>query len=495
MNKQQARMPKGVIPLYFIKAYSTFSYATLYSSLALFITKELGLESSFSNGIVGLFLAFNYVMQLFGGVLGGSYLSNRALFLITAVIQSSGLFFLAKFQGNLLYISLSLYLVGCGLNTTSYYNMLTQRFDANDNRREKAFFFNYAVLNFGFFVGYFCSGFYDYSNHYGPLFYLSTLANTLSLFFLVANWKVLADRETPLLKINNTLKQQAKNIKGVILIMFLIPLILFCFKWATLSNYLIIALSLVMFVLILYLRKQQKNLVDRQKLLAYLILAVTSIIFWMIYYTGPMGITLFIKNNVDKHLFNFEIATQWILNVNTVVIILGAPTLSIVIDKLRNKGFIFSISRQFFSAFVMLSLSFFCLAYGIKFANSEGYSSASWVIGHYFFQAIAELLIAPVGYAMIGRIAPINLQGLLMGIWTMTSGVAATLSHYFSNAMTKASSIHPLITNNNYLYVFQELGMWALAGAIFLYFIANKISQYIDDSNQEESVLADGVPT
>lgn len=302
---------------------------------------------------------------------------------------------------------------------------------------------------------------------------------------MVFNWKVLADRETPLLKLNCELKQKIKNRQGVILILSLIPLILFCFQWTVLSNYLIMMVGLIMFMVVLYLRQQQ-NFVDKQKLLAYLILAITSIVFWMIYYTGPMGVTLFIKNNVDRRLCNLQVATQWIFNINTTVIILGAPLLSHGIDKLRAKGLNFSISRQFFCAFIFLSLSFFCLVGGIKFANSEGYINIFWIMAHYFLQSIAELLIAPVGYAMIGRIVPINLQGLLMGVWTMTSGVAATLSHYFSNSMTKVSSVNPLITNSDYLYVFKELGIWALAGAIFLYFITDKISRFMNDHKEEK---------
>ncbi|CAM4505055.1 MAG: hypothetical protein LEGION0403_FIIPPAGN_01925 [Legionella sp.] len=84
MKKIVTNMPKGIIALYFMQALATFSYATLYSSLALFLTKQLQVEHKLSNSIVGLFLALNYVLQLIGGLLGGlggRFLSNRALVL------------------------------------------------------------------------------------------------------------------------------------------------------------------------------------------------------------------------------------------------------------------------------------------------------------------------------------------------------------------------------------------------------------------------------
>jgi POT family proton-dependent oligopeptide transporter len=146
MIKTLQRMPRGMNSLYLIQACSTFSFAILYSSLSLYITQQLGLASTISNGIVGLFLAFNYVLQLLGGLIGGRYLSNRALFLITTIIQSIGILFLAISESSMLYTGLSLFLVGCGLNTTSYNSILTQRFQPDDNRREKAFFYSYAAM-------------------------------------------------------------------------------------------------------------------------------------------------------------------------------------------------------------------------------------------------------------------------------------------------------------------------------------------------------------
>lgn len=173
MINMAQRMPKGLISLYFIQAFSTFSYAILYSSLSLYLTKQLGFSSLTSNSIVGLFLVFNYALHLLGGVIGGSYLSNRSLFLITTVLKSIGILFLAWSQSAMLYIGLSLFLVGCGLNTTCYNSLLTQLFDSEDNRRDKAFFWSYSAMNIGFFAGYIISGFYDHSNYYDDLFWAS----------------------------------------------------------------------------------------------------------------------------------------------------------------------------------------------------------------------------------------------------------------------------------------------------------------------------------
>lgn len=486
MLKSLEKMPKGITPLYLIQAFSTFAFAILYSSLSLFLTKQLGLSNTLSNSIVGLFLAFNHVLHLLGGVIGGRYLSNRNLFFITTILQTIGILLLAFIESSLLYLGLSLFLVGCGLGNTAYNSMLTQQFKPDDHRRDTAFFLSYAAMNVGFCAGYIFSGFFDYSNQYQNLFYASTIPNVITLILMWAYWPNLKDSDTSLSKIQNTTKIHKKSSVGWGLVLLLVPFTLLCFHSSNLSNSAVTGLSIIMFFVILYLALRQKTILDKQKIMAFLILTVTSILFWMIYYTGPMGITIFIKHNVDRHMLNYEVATQWILNINAIVIIIGAPLLSMLLNKLQKNGFKISVATQFVWAFVLLASSFFLLSSGIISASNDGYSSIYWVILHFITQSLAELLIGPVGYAMIGRISPPQLQGILMGTWMMVSGVSASLSHYFSNAMMKTQATNPLLTNGDYLHVFNQLGTWALLGAIFLSIIAKKIKPIIEQDKEAE---------
>lgn len=492
MFKTFRQMPSGVTPLYFIQAFSTFSYAILYSSLALYITKKLGLPNALSNSLIGLFLTFNYVLQLIGGLIGGRFLSNRVLFFITILIQSTGLYCLALSNASLLNIGLSLFLVGCGLNTTCYNNMLTQRFEPSDDRRETAFFLSYAAMNIGFCAGYISSGFFDNSNQYQYLFYACMITNAITLFLITKYWSKLIDKNTPLMQAPNRKKRLFKVFIGLTITTLLIPTMLLCFHSGNFTNELVVTLSLIMFMTIFTLGIKQKSNPDKEKIMAYLILAVSSVLFWMIYFTGPMGVTLFIKNNVDKNLLGITLATQWITNINNFVIILGAPMMAVLINKLKSKGYNFSVSTQFVCAFILLANSFFFLSCGIIFSNIHGYTNLCWVMLYTITQGMAELLIAPVGYAMIGRIAPPQLQGILMGTWVLVSGVAASFSHYISNAMIKTESTNPIITNDDFLHVFKQLGIWALLGSLFLYFISRKINNLIDgidNSTKDESKI------
>ena len=43
----------------------------------------------------------------------------------------------------------------------------------------------------------------------------------------------------------------------------------------------------------------------------------------------------------------------------------------------------------------------------------------------YVLQSIGELLLMPVGYAMIGKLAPKQYQGIMMGSWMLVTGLAS----------------------------------------------------------------------
>ena len=256
MIRNLPKMPQGVAALYYIKIFSTFSFAILYSSLSLYITKQLGLSNTVSNTVVGLFLAFNFVLHLLGGLIGGNYLSNRFLFFITTIMKGIGMVFLASLQASMLYIGLSLFLVGCGLNTTCYNNMLTQRFHPNDNRRDKAFFLSYSVMNMGFFAGFILSGFYDYSNQYQQLFYGGAVANVITLLLMVFSWKDLADNDTPLALMSIS-AQRLRKLIGISGVLALTPLLIVCLGLANFSNSLVVVLSIIMLFVILFLGQRQ----------------------------------------------------------------------------------------------------------------------------------------------------------------------------------------------------------------------------------------------
>jgi POT family proton-dependent oligopeptide transporter len=225
---------------------------------------------------------------------------------------------------------------------------------------------------------------------------------------------------------------------------------------------------------------------------AYIILALSSVIFWTLYQLAPMGMNLFIERNVDRHFMGILIAPQWVQNINTIVIIIGGPLLSVVFTHMRERGKNISIPFQFSLALLLIGTAFAILPIGISFADSQGYVNFTWILASYVLQSAGELFISPIGYAMVGQLAPLHLRGLMMGMWMMITGIAAILSDHFSKmALGTAISTDPLATNASYSHTFGMLGWAAIAAGIALLLAVPLVSRLTHEKKNNIDPAAD----
>src|SRR5213079_1976096 len=118
LTRRFAGAPEGAAALFFIQIFSTLGFAVLYSTLVLYATKHLQLSVKAATTLMGVFGAFNYGLHLFGGYLGGRFLSNRNLFVGGMGLQVFGCACIATGTLQLFYVGLALFLTGSGLNVT-----------------------------------------------------------------------------------------------------------------------------------------------------------------------------------------------------------------------------------------------------------------------------------------------------------------------------------------------------------------------------------------
>jgi POT family proton-dependent oligopeptide transporter len=470
LQKYKDVMPTGAGALFVIQIFSTLSFSVLYSTLVLYATKWLHFQDNLATSITGSFIALNYFLHLLGGFFGGRHMSYRSLFAFAMALQIFGCLLIAVPESNFLLWGLAIFLSGCGMNVTCINCMVTQLFEPDDKRRESAFLWNYSGMNIGFFVGFSISGYFHLQHAYQQLFVFSAIGNLAALLLTFYNWKILKDRDTPFLDAAQSTKTRGRLI-SITFVLGLIFVIRALFEQTDLCNKFILLIGFAMLVLITVLTIKQHGQAAKNKMWAYIILALSSLIFWALYQLAPMGLNLFIERNVDRNFLGIIVAPQWIQNINTIVIILGGPILSVVFTRMRERGININIPFQFALALLLIGLAFAILPLGIRFANPEGFTSFPWILTSYILQSVGELFISPIGYAMVGQLAPLRLRGLMMGMWLMITGIAAVLSDQFSKwALGTSNSIDPLITNVSYSHTFGVLGWSSIAGGIVLFF-------------------------
>ena len=450
-------IPDGAAVLFFIQIFATIGFAVLYSTLVLYTREHLHFEARDAAAIMGVFGAFNYGLHLFGGYLGGRFLSNRNLFVGGMLLQVLGCACISGDTLALLYWGLALFLTGSGLNVTCINMMLTQRFAAADTRRESAFLWNYAGMNAGFFIGFAVAGHYQLSANYPRLFVFATIGSLIAIALALANWRTLADRSTPLLEATAD-AYRWRLTAGVAILLGLVPLVWMLLQHPDSAERLIKGICVLVGVALVRLTLRHEDARERNNMWAFLILALGSLVFWALYQMQPNGLQTFAVRNVELQVWGVRIAPQWVQNINTVVIVLGGPAMAALFGRLRARGHQVDLPRQFALALILMGAGFLALPVGILLADSHGQVAFAWLFLNFVLQSLAELLISPVGYAMVGRLAPRRHQGVMMGSWMLVTGLASLIAGDLSASIPLPAGSTPLSTNPAYSTLFTSLG-------------------------------------
>jgi POT family proton-dependent oligopeptide transporter len=100
-------------------------------------------------------------------------------------------------------------------------------------------------------------------------------------------------------------------------------------------------------------------------------------------------------------------------------------------------------------------------------------------------QSIGELLISPIGYAMIGKLAPRQYQGVMMGAWMLWTGLASLFAGDFSGMIPNPTGT---ATNAGYAELFAKLGAGTLAVGIALVVLIPLLRKLITDKAEMSPV-------
>jgi POT family proton-dependent oligopeptide transporter len=496
LKQRFAAAPEGTAVLFFIQIFATLGFAVLYSTLVLYSTKHLQLSVKVATTLMGVFGAFNYGLHLFGGYLGGRFLSNRNLFVGGMALQVIGCGCIAAGSAAMFYIGLAFFLTGSGLNVTCINMMLTQRFTPEDPRREGAFLWNYAGMNVGFFVGFAVAGYFQGTESYASLFIFATLGNFVAIVLAVFSWKTLTDRNTPLLEA--TSKQfRVRLIAGICILIGLIPVVWLMLQHPDMTETLVKGICAAVALTLIYLTMRHSDRREKRNMTAYLILTVGSLAFWSLYQMAPSGLQLFAVNNVNLMIGKVEIQPQWIQNINTVCIVVGGPLLASFFTRMRAGGWKIDIPQQFATSLILMALGFLILPLGIKLAGVDGRSAFAWLFMSYVLQSIGELLISPIGYAMIGKLAPKQYQGVMMGSWMLVTGLASLFAGDFSGMIPEPKGTTAVVTNPEYMKLFGALGAGSLVVGVALVLLIPFLRKLITDKAvipPEELEMATVVP-
>ena len=214
---------------------------------------------------------------MLGAFVGGKLVSYRVLFLVSMAFQIVACFVLINPTETSLYIGLTIFLVATGINVPTINMMLTQRLQNDHPRREKAFLWNYAGSNIGFFFGYTASGYFQLDHAYSQLFMVASVFNIIAFLIAVAGWKSLEDINTSLIDALNERGTKIMIKKSLYLSLILLALlgiiyVSLMFPFSLKLTVLVLSVALLSFFY--WLSLQQKLIIERKMIQVYIVLAI-----------------------------------------------------------------------------------------------------------------------------------------------------------------------------------------------------------------------------
>ena len=479
-DQKTNRHPKGLWCLSIAYAAFFFAYVGLISYLVLYLMDVFEFSSDEAYTFFASFNALIWSFPLLGGYLAEKF-GYKPVAAIGFILTMLGLLICSIAAKLALYIGLSTFIIGYGLATPACFAMIGLMYDKQDNRRESAYTLFYLLFNIGGLLSISSCGYLiSYFGYHATLVIESfSIIVALVLIAWLNRWIQPYQEGEMHSEVKFKTSPRIFIIAGVALLA--IPLGVILLKFTNISTDLIWLIFIGSCLAVLWMAYKQKEKSARLKLYALLFLLIISLIIWALYFLVPSLLTVFIENNVNRHVGNFILlpaSTYYALDGFFVVVIgyffsrlwwyLGS----------KNKGF--SIPTKFFISLISIALGYLVLVIGLHFVNASGLLNMGWVIVYYFLIAIGELLVGPISFAMVGRLSPQGKDGRLMGVQQLFMGTGAILSGNLAELAATPTASTPLTTNPVYSHAYLEMVVGTIIAAFIVVFTIQPIKRLMN---------------
>lgn len=381
--------PKGLYMLFGTEMWERFSFLGMRAILVLYIIGKtsnggLGWTDSEALQLYGTYLGIAYITPLLGGYCADRFLGQQTSVLIGGVLMACGHFLMVSSELWAFYTALCLVALGNGFFKPCITSILGGLYSNKDSRRDSAYSIFYMGINVGGLLGTLIAGWVQVGFNYQLVFLCTGSGMLVGLFtFILGRKKCLADMKKKLPQAEVSKERKSP------------------------------------------LTRQEKN-----RVMVIMLMAMIQVFFVIAYEQGGGLLTIYADQHIDRNLMGMEIPTVWFSGLNPLFIILFAPILSAIWTMLGRKKMDFSFVNKFGIGFLFTGTAYLIMA----LAASSGSVDPSYktgallLIAFYAIYTFGELLIFPVLWSAVSRIAPKRYLSLLMAVALSSLGLGGKLA-------------------------------------------------------------------
>lgn len=477
------KQPRALYLLFFTELWERFGFYTLQTLLILYMTKALQMPDNQANILYAAFSSLLYLTPTLGGHIADRYLGFQRAIMLGGLMLILGYLVTAVPGKTFFFLGLSLLVVANGFFKPNVSAIVGELYGENDARRDGGFTLFYMGINIGALVPPLIAGatVARYGWHAGFLLAAAGMAFG-QLVFIFGRKSLNGAGEFP----KHVSPHKPANSKLYTLlfagIMITIALCNLAFRYPEATNYLI-EIATVVILLIIGLLILKEPLQQRKRMLACLILIGISVGFWSLYNQAFTSLMLFADRNMSTHILGIPLDAEATQFFNPFFIIALSPMLSRLWIKLDDFSLNPSTQMKFTLGVLFMSLGYLLLAFGSKFFGVDGVTSSWWLVMSYFLQTIGELLISPIGLAMITVLCPRHLVGIMMGVWFFSQAASFAIGGELANLAALPGSLPAVESLPIYTHAFTVYGCIALAVSIISLSLIPFLKRLINTQN------------
>jgi POT family proton-dependent oligopeptide transporter len=407
--------PVGLYFLFFTEMWERFSYYGMRALLVLYMVSHLigaaqsgtshvfgfaalqhGLESVFgsmavqplASQIYGLYTALVYLTPIFGGMLADRVLGQRKTVIVGAILMAIGHFLMAA--ESMFLLALFVLILGNGCFKPNLATQIGSLYPVGDPRRDRAYTVYYAGVNLGAFLSPLVCGTLGqvYGWHYG--FGAAGVGMVIGLvLYLVGQPYLPADQLT---------RARAAHTEKT---------------------------------------KSPLTASEWKVIVGLIALCALNVVFWGVFEQEGNTLQLFADRNVDWHIFGRQLPSTWFQSVDPMFIFLLTPLLNLFWSWQSRRGKEPGSVIKMAMGCGLLGISFLPMIFITRGLREDQRVNLLWLVSCAFVFTIGELYLAPVGYSLVSKVAPVRLASMLMGMWFLGNFAGNYLAGYLGTFYEK----------------------------------------------------------
>ena len=431
--------PKGLVTLFLTEMWERMSFYGMRGLLVLFMTREvteggMNLDAPEAMAIYGIYGASVYFLCVPGGWIADKLFGAQRTVLYGAVIITLGHYVLAIPYDKTFFLGLVLVSIGTGLLKPNISTIVGQLYKPGDVRIDSGYTIFYMSINIGSMLGFLVCGYLGEKVGWHWGFGAAGVGMTFGVlqYLFTRNSLGEAGKNTNLAPTEDESKYM--NIfKYSSIAIFLVVTSGFAGLWSVdpqllnqLTVYLILIVAISYFIYLFFFAGLGTDEIENIKML--LLLFFGAVLFWAGFDQGGSSLNLFAKDYTDLFIFGWEMPATFLQVANPLMVVIFAPFFAAFWISLGKKNLDPDTPQKFALGCFLMAIGFLVIIFGVEAAMQNEKAGIQFLLITYLFHTLGELCLSPVGLSATAKYSPIRYRGQMMGIWFLSSSLAAGLA-------------------------------------------------------------------